>query len=113
MFLAKVLHRLQLFGKLNPTKRPSVECDETASTGTTDRLKAFKKGTVLRELVSESDSEEEVEVSAQVLKGVARGTVRGRKGRDLQWLIRRMSRLARYEAGHHPKDSIKVCMKVY
>lgn len=26
----------------------------------------------------------------------------------LSWLIDRMSRVARYEAGHHPKESMKV-----
>lgn len=34
---------------------------------------------------------------------------RKREGvRDLQWLVERMLRLARFEAARHPKESIKV-----
>lgn len=32
----------------------------------------------------------------------------GERRRDLFWLINRMSRLAKYEAAHHPKETMKV-----
>ena len=32
----------------------------------------------------------------------------GHRVRDLKWLVERLSRLARFEAAHHPKESIKV-----
>ena len=33
-----------------------------------------------------------------------------RRLRDLHWLVERLSRLARYEAGRHPQQSLKVCV---
>ena len=33
---------------------------------------------------------------------------RGGRERDLTWLVERLSRMARFEAAHHPKESIKV-----
>ena len=32
--------------------------------------------------------------------------------RDLNWLVERLSRLAKFEAAHHPKESIKVRRKL-
>ena len=31
-----------------------------------------------------------------------------KKKKDFKWLVSRLTRLARFEAGHHPKESIKV-----
>ena len=75
MFLAKVLHRLQLAGKLLPGNESCVNDDED------------EEGQEVRQ---------EVVLRQEVVQGV-------------KWLIRRMSRLANYEAGHDPKQSIKVC----
>ena len=36
------------------------------------------------------------------------GGVDGEGVRDLQWLVERMLRLARFEAARHPKESLKV-----
>lgn len=69
VYLAKVLHRLQLAGKLSPS-------------GHTE----------------EGEREEEEEG-----RGEGRRVVR-----DLEWLERRMCRLANYEAGHQPKQTIRV-----
>ena len=33
-----------------------------------------------------------------------------RRSCDLHWLVERLSRLARYEAGRHPQQSLKVCV---
>ncbi len=34
----------------------------------------------------------------------------GTPAKDLSWLIGQLSKLARFEAGHHPKQSRKVCV---
>ena len=43
-------------------------------------------------------------------KGEDDGYVGGeeQRVRDLKWLVERMMRLAKFEAAHHPKESIKV-----
>lgn len=46
---------------------------------------------------------QEEEVEEEVDKTATRQRVR-----NLHWLIGRLSRIAKYEAGHHPKESLKV-----
>ena len=41
-------------------------------------------------------------------EGTQGGTTSTESSRGLSWLIGRLARLARFEAGHHPKDSQKV-----
>ena len=76
---------------------------------TEDKVQAFEKRTLMMSLgaSSGSDHEEEEEEGEGEGKGEELERVR-----DLQWLIRRMSRLASYEAGRSPKDSIKVRLSV-
>lgn len=71
-----------------------------------DRLKAFEQRTLLQEVSGDNssdqwDEEDEGEGRRRIEEGVERV-------KDLEWLMRRMSRLASYEAGHSPKESIKV-----
>ncbi len=125
MFLAKVLHRLQLKGKLGGSesqgeesgaqgeefpakKRPRLETEEEVEE-TVDRAKAFESRTLM--LLPESDGEGEgPEKEGEGLEEGGRGQEAGvrRRRRDVKWLMKRMSRLASYEAGHNPKESIKV-----
>ena len=88
VFLAKVLRRLQIAGKISAAVTSSM--DES----------------------TELDVETDVGCPAPRTDGDSEAaTEQGRTEppvKDLNWLIDRMSRLARYEAGHHPKESMKV-----
>ena len=58
--------------------------------------------------VSDGEEERMSEEKAELVSlGVDRSD-KDKKKRDLKWLVARLTRLARFEAGHHPKESIKV-----
>ena len=106
MFLAKVLHHLQLAGELQ--HQQSVEATPTWGSGregpgTVDKASAFEELAMMSSL---SDEEGEGEGEGRGIRQERDGG--GGRVKDLKWLIWRMSRLASYEAGHHPKESIKV-----
>lgn len=116
-----MLHRLQLAGLLLPGEREADRHSEVTGEDdlkeVVDKIKAFKKRTLHLSVVSRSESEEDEgnemeEGDEEVGGGYSCGGGRKRRKtlRDLKWLMRRMSRLASYEAGHHPKDSVKVCL---
>ncbi len=75
MYLAKVLHRLDLAGRLRAGRGSSPDSHSASS------------GAELRPLGGREPE--------QVWT------------RDLRWLINRLSRLAKYEAGHQPKESLR------
>ena len=127
VFLAKVLHRLKLAGKLEwegqgeelPAKKRQ-KVDEAG--GCLDRAKAFESRTLFPEEEGEEGGEGLEKERAWLDNGEeegeelgdesGRGKARRSSKRDLVWLMKRMSRLASYEAGHSPKESIKVCVCV-
>jgi hypothetical protein len=104
VYLGKVLYRLHLSGKLRAATRGEKEGENRQKPVPVamDRLKAFEQRTLLLETDGPGDEEEE--------EGGRSGGVEARVEviRDFEWLIRRMSRLASLEAGHSPKESIKV-----
>lgn len=105
VYLAKVLHRLQLAGKLQqPQVAPRDEGRQEDEEMAVDRVRTFEQRTLLQDATSDSDHEEG-EGSGEKEEGKE-----GARVKDLEWLMRRMSRLANYEAGHCPKESIKVCL---
>ena len=88
MFLAKVLHRLQLSGKLLIGEDESL--DQASH----------------QELNTDADLNTGCDPEDGQINLASRDTTE--HVRNLSWLIQRLSRLAKYEAGHHPKESLKV-----
>lgn len=87
VFLGKVLHRLQLAGRLPSTTAGRVsEPRETVDTDHEHHAEA----------AASSDQETTLEEEERT------------EVKDLGWLINRLTRLAKYEAGRHPKESLKV-----
>lgn len=83
VFGAKVIHRFQLSGKVPSDVAIPLIRDHSGDQTSGASLNGCDEG--------------------------ARGeTTPTESSRDLSWLIGRLSRLARFEAGHHPKDSQKV-----
>ena len=93
VFLAKVLHRLQIAGKISVAATSSMD-ESTERDLDADADRRFDTD-------SRTDGDSEIDTEQQKMEPV----------KDLNWLINRMSRLARYEAGHHPKESMKVFIR--
>ena len=84
VFLAKVLHRLNLAGSLK------LDTSESFPATTVDRIEDGRGGE------EESLVEKENEHT---------------HAKDLRWLINKLERLTKHEAGHHPKESLKrICV---
>ena len=122
VFLAKVLHRLELSGLLPASENGDIRCDVKDDSGHIDLVEHGHQSVqadVVIDRDHESDQTGTISVGAGLLgfnaqegevdKGAARQHVR-----NLHWLIARLSRIAKYEAGHHPKESLKVgnCISV-
>ena len=127
VFLAKVLHRLEHSGLLPMFGSGDIRCDvkddsyhiDSAEHGhQSDQTDVVDHGHISDQAgvlsveagclgfdTQEEEVEEEVEkeVEEEVDKTATRQRVR-----NLHWLIGRLSRIAKYEAGHHPKESLKV-----
>ena len=99
MFLAKVLHQLQLAGTLDQVQEVD-SIKEKYEVQDVDKVQTFKQRMLFHDCSSGSEDEGKV--------GEGDRRIGERRRKDLEWLIGRMSRLARYEAGYHPKQSIKV-----
>eukprot|EP00731_Ephydatia_muelleri_P001007 Em0001g1007a len=85
VFLARVLHRSQPKGLLCPEDVGHGDGAVGVHEGTSDE---------------ENGEEEEVTSTAAIV-------AKGAKPRDLLWLIQKMCRIARLEAGNHPKEPLK------
>ena len=136
VFLAKVLHRLEIAERLalpTPPVHKPTQSQAKRRRNTLDKAKAFERCAGLVEVTSEGEEEGE---GGGEMDGAEKGEEEGegeereegegeerkegegeeREGqkelgkiRDLKWLTRRMCWLANYEAGHYPKETIKVC----
>ena len=119
MFLTKVLHQHELEhaqdGEIttvesDPTSSPDKE--EGTASSQVNKVELFRRHMLLVSGdVDDTDEETEEEEWSKRVELV--GSAVGKEKRGLKWLAARMSRLARYEAGCHPKESIKVCSLVY
>ncbi len=98
---------------LIPQEEEAEEGEEPLDSENMDKVRAFKQRSMLSDLAEGGDEmEEEEEEGRKRNRGTGHMRKR-RRARDLRWLIDRMSRLARYEAGHRPKEAIKVCMVMH
>lgn len=109
VYLSKVLHRLDLTGKLRVSHREEVVGDSQKKPlplvgGRAEAYDWLVQG------VHSDDSDQEEGGGRGVEEGEGQGGAEGseRSVKDLTWLMRRMSRLASQEAGQNPKESIKV-----
>ena len=109
VYLSKVLHRLDLSGKLRAvSQREEMVGDRPEPLQLAGGM-AEAYGWLLRGVHSDSSDQEEGGPK-EMEEGVGhRGAGESERSvKDLTWLMRRMSRLAGHEAGHSPKESIKV-----
>ena len=119
VFLSKVLHRYELeHNQEEETVQEEemvVNGDQGSSTGKEDamealdvggakRMELFKKQMLLLSADAEEEEEEEWPKRVELNGGCV-----GKKKKGLKWLAKKLARLAKYEAGHHPKESIKAC----
>ena len=126
VFLAKVLHRMELAGLLE-TFEDDDRHDIVGSTDHQSRLSDQADLTVHQpDQPGQSDQPDQpgqsdqpdheltlVECEGRLTLGdqeadETTATRQRQHVRDLHWLIGRLSRLAKYEAGHYPKEPLKV-----
>ena len=124
MFLCKVLHRHEV-RQGSCEGRPATSCSEEVAPLSADdkdemaeeresvevgsRADMFRRQ--MAALAGDVGDGEEERMSEEKAELVSLGVDRSdkdKKKRDLKWLVARLTRLARFEAGHHPKESIKV-----
>lgn len=79
--------------------------EEVTATSMLNRVEIFKRHMAL--LSSDGDDTDE-EGGCPNMAELGGGAI-SKDERGLKWLTAKMSRLARYEAGRYPKESIKVC----
>lgn len=115
MFLAKVLHRLEHSELLPMFESGDIRCDVKDDSYHIDSVEHGHQSdqTDIVDHGHVSDQAGVLSVEAGCLgfdikEEEVDETATRQRVRNLHWLIGRLSRIAKYEAGHHPKESLKV-----
>lgn len=125
VFLAKVLHRMELAGLLETFEDSDISRHDIASSAGHAAYRSQLSDPVYHQYdqpdqpdqPNQHDQPDHELALVECRGGLALGdqetddveTVATREHvRNLHWLIGRLSRLAKYEAGHHPKEPLKV-----
>ena len=122
VFLAKVLHRMELAGLLETFEDGDKSRHDIADS-TDHQYRLSDQADLTDHQPDQPDQSDQSDQSDHELTlvesegGLTLGnqeadettaTRRRQHVRDLHWLIGRLSRLAKYEASHHPKEPLKV-----